>query len=239
MYLHSFILSNFSKTEAIAKICEIAGISLMHDRFDQHPDIYQIYPQINTKTVVQKPSIKIEQVRQFQLEFNKKPLQLPAQIAVLWQAESLSLVAANALLKILEEPTEQSFIFLIVNSYHHLLPTIQSRCQIVTPNIASQSFQTDLVTIDLKTLYQIDIGERMELIAKACPTQKDALIWLKSLIICGQKKLPQSSIKGMGSLAKLLENAQLIYNDISVSNVNWKLCLDMLAMKWDSEIISF
>jgi len=235
--LHSFILSNFSKTAVQDKICEITDIGLLPSSFDQQSDIYQIYPQINVKTVLQKPSIKIEQVRQFQLEFNKKPLKLPVQIAILWQAQYLTLVASNALLKILEEPVDQSFVFLSVDSYHRLLPTIQSRCQIINAiNKEQESGNKATGDIDLKILYQSQVGERMEIITKACPTQQEALVWLKSLMTVAREKLPKSSAKGMKSLGRLLLNCQMIYNDIAINNVNYKLALDMLIMKWDKEV---
>jgi len=40
----------------------------------------------------------------------------------------------------------------------------------------------------------------------------------------------------MKSLGRLLLNCQMIYNDIAINNVNYKLALDMLIMKWDKEV---
>ncbi len=48
---------------------------------------------------------------------------------VLWQAELLRPEAANALLKVLEEPPERTLFFLLVEGEGALLPTIVSRCQ--------------------------------------------------------------------------------------------------------------
>ncbi|MCB0411563.1 MAG: hypothetical protein KDD22_03510, partial [Bdellovibrionales bacterium] len=44
-------------------------------------------------------------------------------------AESLNLQAANALLKIIEEPPENSYFFLISSQEAGVLPTVRSRCQ--------------------------------------------------------------------------------------------------------------
>jgi DNA polymerase-3 subunit delta' len=52
-----------------------------------------------------------------------------SKIVILEQADSLNKNAANALLKTLEEPTPDTFIFLITDAPGTLLPTLRSRCQ--------------------------------------------------------------------------------------------------------------
>lgn len=54
-----------------------------------------------------------------------------ARIVVIDQADTLNVQAANALLKILEEPPANSHIILVTSSIAGLLPTIRSRSQIV------------------------------------------------------------------------------------------------------------
>jgi len=53
-------------------------------------------------------------------------------IAIVEQAEKMNHFAANALLKTLEEPTDNTVIFLICSQPSQLLPTIRSRCQAYT-----------------------------------------------------------------------------------------------------------
>lgn len=234
--MHSFILSNFSKKAAIEKVCEIAQITITFDNFFQHPDIVNLEPLVNEKTLLKKPSLKIEQIRVLKEEFNKKPLILPVQIAVLWQSQYLTISASNALLKLLEEPSSNSLIFLISDSYHHQLQTIQSRCQIIIATGSGQPATDNLPKIDLKSLYGGSTAMRMELIAQACTSQKEALEWLKAVMYTAREKLPKSTARGMKSLGQLIENCQIVYNDISVYNINYKLALDMLAMDWDKPI---
>jgi len=50
---------------------------------------------------------------------------------ILDSADSLNDAASNALLKILEEPPQETHLFLISSRPHKLLPTILSRCQVV------------------------------------------------------------------------------------------------------------
>lgn len=52
-------------------------------------------------------------------------------IVIIDEAEKMSISAANALLKTLEEPSEKSLIILLATDEKKLLPTIFSRCQII------------------------------------------------------------------------------------------------------------
>ena len=73
--------------------------------------------------------IKLDQAREVQ-----KFLQLSrmgvARIIIIDQAEKMNQQAANALLKTLEEPPEETFFFLITGNQHQLLSTIRSRAQL-------------------------------------------------------------------------------------------------------------
>ncbi|MFA3790320.1 DNA polymerase III subunit delta' [Aliiglaciecola sp. SL4] len=60
-------------------------------------------------------------------------------VLIIEQAESMTESAANALLKTLEEPTENTFLFLISAFPERLLPTIISRCEKV--NLQAPSFE--------------------------------------------------------------------------------------------------
>jgi DNA polymerase III, delta subunit len=235
--MHSFILSNFSNTKAKERIVKQANINLSIDKLNQHPDVVNINPTVNEKTILQKPSIKIEQVRNLQHQLSKKPLLLPVQMAIIWQAQFLTISSQHAFLKLLEEPLTQTLIFLIVDNYQALLPTIQSRCQIIIADKRSKpEINFDEIKIDLKTLYQSDPIKRMVLVSDSIKDQKSALLWLQALIYKLRPKLPQSSTKGMKSLAVLLKNAQQIYNLISKNNLNYKLAIDNLAISWDKPL---
>ena len=52
-------------------------------------------------------------------------------VVVIFPAEALNSVAANRLLKTLEEPTEGLLFILVAESVQRLLPTIRSRCQLI------------------------------------------------------------------------------------------------------------
>ncbi|MDO6446054.1 DNA polymerase III subunit delta' [Colwellia sp. 1_MG-2023] len=74
-------------------------------------------------------SIGVDQIRNVSRFFEKTAQLATNQVVIIENAESMTESAANALLKTLEEPTNNSFIILLVNDEQRLLPTIISRCR--------------------------------------------------------------------------------------------------------------
>lgn len=73
--------------------------------------------------------IKIEQVREV-VEYLSLRSELKNRFVIIDQAEKLTVQAANALLKSIEEPPEGVHFILITSNLSMLLPTIRSRCQV-------------------------------------------------------------------------------------------------------------
>jgi len=90
---------------------------------DHHPDLHRVFPESDKRT------IGIEQVRELSETLAMKAYRGAAKAAVLEPAEAMTLSAANALLKTLEEPAERTYLFLVSHQPERLLPTIRSRCQ--------------------------------------------------------------------------------------------------------------
>lgn len=74
--------------------------------------------------------IRIDQIRQIAAFVQQPPLLASRSLIVIDGAETMSEAAANALLKVLEEPGRATVI-LIALAPNSLLPTIRSRCQII------------------------------------------------------------------------------------------------------------
>ena len=96
-----------------------------------HPDLRWIEPQGN--------SLKIAQVRELTRQLTLAPIEGPWQIAVLDRFELATAGAANALLKTLEEPPPGVILVLLAQQTEVMLPTIVSRCQIITLRPLSRS----------------------------------------------------------------------------------------------------
>ncbi|MCD4704493.1 hypothetical protein K8R66_00260, partial [bacterium] len=78
-----------------------------------------------------KKNISIEQVREFKEKFYLTPIKSKYKIAIINNADFLSIEAANALLKVIEEPPRNSIVILIAQEVKNILPTIISRSQII------------------------------------------------------------------------------------------------------------
>ncbi len=74
--------------------------------------------------------IKLEQAHQL-LEFLSLKSWGESRVVILAGADALSPQAANALLKILEEPPENSFVLLLASQLAAVLPTLRSRSQVL------------------------------------------------------------------------------------------------------------
>lgn len=78
-----------------------------------------------------KKNIAIEQIREWRKKLALKAFSSGYKVGIIYEAEKLNLESANALLKIIEEPTEKTVIILISSSWDKLLPTIVSRSQLI------------------------------------------------------------------------------------------------------------
>lgn len=88
-----------------------------------HPDVHIIVPD--------GQSIKIDQIRELQREFSYRTQATGRKVYIMEQAEKMTVQAANSLLKFLEEPTSPAVAILITENGQAMLPTIQSRSQMV------------------------------------------------------------------------------------------------------------
>nr|WP_314429052.1 DNA polymerase III subunit delta' [uncultured Brevundimonas sp.] len=77
----------------------------------------------------QKKTISVDQARDLPGFFAKSPSQADYRVAIIDAADDLNVNAANALLKILEEPPERGVLLLVTHAPGRLLATIRSRCR--------------------------------------------------------------------------------------------------------------
>lgn len=89
----------------------------------EHPNLWQIKPD--------GQSIKVDQIRQLQQEFVRSGFESRLQFFTISYADKMNASAANSLLKFLEEPAGSFVAILETDSPGKILPTIQSRCQIL------------------------------------------------------------------------------------------------------------
>jgi len=89
------------------------------------PDLFVVEP----KTAGN--SIGIEKIRQIKKDASLKPYEGRYKIFVIDRACAMSHESQNAMLKVLEEPGDNTLFILITSAFHRILPTVSSRCRIV------------------------------------------------------------------------------------------------------------
>jgi DNA polymerase III subunit delta' len=77
-------------------------------------------------------NISREESREIVKALSLKPFESKNKVMIIWQPEYMHPSAANGILKILEEPSPNTFFILITNAADRLLPTIISRTQLIT-----------------------------------------------------------------------------------------------------------
>lgn len=95
-----------------------------------HPDLRLIgAPAANGKREARRKEIGIEQARELKRFVALRAISAARKMAIIDDADRLSLPAQNALLKTLEEPPGHALLVLVTASPGALLSTVRSRCQ--------------------------------------------------------------------------------------------------------------
>jgi len=110
----------------------------------------------DAKRKVFKAQISIEEIRRLKSFFALSAADGGRRVVIIDAADDLNLNAANALLKVLEEPPQHTFLLLISHQPSRLLPTIRSRCRILRLGALSQ-IDIDAVLVTQKL--EIDPAE--------------------------------------------------------------------------------
>ncbi len=94
-----------------------------------HPGLVTVARSVNEKTKKLRGDIVVDDVRRMQGMFTMTSAQDSWRIAIIDAADEMTRQAANALLKILEEPPDRSLLMLVAHAPGQVLTTIRSRCQ--------------------------------------------------------------------------------------------------------------
>ncbi len=94
-----------------------------------HTDLLTITPAYDAKKHVEKSSIGVDEARKIPEFLSLTPAEGEWRVVIVDAVDQLNVNAANALLKILEEPPERAILLLICHASGGILPTIKSRCR--------------------------------------------------------------------------------------------------------------
>jgi DNA polymerase III subunit delta' len=159
-----------------------------------HPDRLILQPDSPTSL------IKVDAVREIRAFSEQKCHGGQYRVIIISPAEAMNLAAANALLKILEEPFDKTIFLLVSYHFSSLLPTILSRCQkIYFPPLSPEAFKSHLEHQQcppefIDDLYSISYGA-----PDAFPTlkEKQQIIQLKKSVYTLMNSLRAKKINPM------------------------------------------
>jgi DNA polymerase-3 subunit delta' len=162
---------------------------------NSHPDVHFI-------DALDAEAIGIEEVRQLKQDISLKSYEAGFKVFLINDAHKLTAEASNALLKILEEPPQDSVIILVTAKPQLLFKTIISRCQ----RIKFSSLPTVSLEAILKEDYCLD-SALAHFLAYFCEGRLGHALRLKDADILKEKNriiniFNLSSLAGLDSLAK-------------------------------------
>lgn len=199
-------------------------ILVSKDRADRDSQIWNILKTSNILPnnpdllLIEDEKIGIKEIKNLIKHLSTKPFGKTPKSVLILNGNNISTDAQNALLKTLEEPPGESIILIGVDSEQKLLPTVLSRCQVIShqPSAISHPQQ-----FDLDQILNMSIEDRFNLVEKTDDKEK----FLNDLTESYRSKV----LKGEGNSEFLEEllNAQ-IWKE---SNVNIRTILEYLALK--------
>ncbi|MBI4990583.1 hypothetical protein HZB96_00645 [Candidatus Gottesmanbacteria bacterium] len=188
----------------------------------------------NLHEITPSPSISIATVRNITAILSRKPYGGGGRLLIIRGVEKATLEAANAMLKLLEEPPPENIIILTCDNINRLLPTIVSRCQIIVDSQGTGGNLTDFekITSLVKKIILASTGERLLMAGDLAKGKEDTLLFLDSLLFVLEKNLhrkskdiPLSPVEISSIITKVLAAKRYIER-----NVNFKATLDILFL---------
>ncbi|HUH85030.1 MAG TPA: DNA polymerase III subunit delta' [Stellaceae bacterium] len=118
-----------------------------------HPDLLVIERGVDPKRKKLRSEIVVDDTRRIAGFLRLTPAEGHWRVVILDDADLMNRNAANALLKILEEPPQRALLLLASDNPGRLLPTIRSRCRILTLRRLPEA-----LVLDALERYRPDLG---------------------------------------------------------------------------------
>ncbi len=175
-------------------------------------------------------AIKITEIRDIQKNLFLKPYQAKYKVAIIKDAHFLTEESANAMLKVLEEPPENSIIIMTVSDKTLLPGTIVSRSQVVNFGIALKAQYSQVDEQELKMILgkESRVYEKFSLVQKYAKDKSLVKDLLDSLEVNLRSRLLQGQ-DNERNIIKLLELVQRSRGYLR-ANVSAKFVLENLVL---------
>ncbi len=125
---HAFLIGNTTYEDIAPQIEKViaSSIFLSNIKIENNPSIIIINPE---NGIISK-----EAIEDLQLRIKNKSQISKNKIYIICECEKMNLFSANSLLKMLEDPEENVYAFLITSNISSVLETIRSRCELILLN---------------------------------------------------------------------------------------------------------
>jgi hypothetical protein len=188
---------------------------------------------LDTNTQTYEKAMGIEDVRNVQKAILLKPFRGKMKAVILNLYENITLEAQNALLKILEEPPANTIVVLMVAKKELLLPTIISRCKVITlQEKAIELSENDLSRFsgDLDVLLNGKTGDRLRISQDIAKDKESLTLWLEKMAIFIKNKMvnENNNLKYLN----FLKGIQKTYKAIKGTNVSQRTALENLFLSF-------
>ncbi len=154
--------------------------------------------------------IRVEQLRKLHDWFNTATHRGGWRVAVLYPAEAMNAISANALLKVLEEPPEHTVFLISADAPDRLLPTLVSRCRrlpLPVPDAGQSAQWLKEQGVDESGLWLAAAGGAPLLALQLAQSGEPACPrWLADLL----KPLARGAAVDIGSVADQLEKQAVV-----------------------------
>ncbi len=162
------------------------ALQITNSNSSANPDILLIEKE------AEKREIGVEKIRSIKDFANQTSAISENKFIIIDSACELTRGAANAVLKILEEPRPNNFLILVAHNLHRVLPTIRSRCQVVKiPDLSREDF-VKIVKDDADFLAEICDNSPAEAINLGAELSRFYALFLRSIL---NQKLSEELIK--------------------------------------------
>ena len=150
---------------------------------------------------------------------------------IVQDAQLLTTEAQNAMLKILEEPPAQTLLLLTADSKEALLPTICSRCRIITLSTPKSLSEKELMEYEqvFHLLLHISVPDSLKLAESLSKNKEEALLWLEKTILLSRLKMLEDS-----RFAAVVHALQQTHTMLKTTNVNARFALERLFLSFVS-----
>lgn len=187
----------------------------------------------NFHEVLPDPAIGIDAVRAVQHVLGRKPYGGGNRLIVLRDADKATTEAQNALLKLLEEPPESTYIVVFAGTEEKILATVRSRSHIIRIAPATETAHRQSGNIsELVRILRARPGERVLLSQDLSKTREDTLGFLSRLIgtlsVLLHHPAPEVSLS-LKQIATMLNHAEHARRYVE-GNVHFKATLDILLL---------